>query len=304
MRPVPAALQARLDSGVTTLAQAWTLTRRDGLVMGFTDHDRDLVIDGVVHRAGTGLAASEASSRFDLSVDGGEIAGAFDDAVLTDADLAAGRYDAAAVETWLVDWSEPSLRLLTARGTLGEVRRQGAAFVAELRGPADALAQDSGRLYTARCNADLGDARCRADLGNPAWHSSGSVAALRGVSQFEADGLGGFADGWFGAGRLLWTSGANVGLAMEIKQHRLAAGHVVLSLWQAMPEPLASGDAFTVTAGCDKTLATCRDSFANVDNFRGFPHVPGNDFVMSYPMPGTVMDDGGGGSLFDGWNDV
>jgi uncharacterized phage protein (TIGR02218 family) len=213
MRSIPAALQTRLDGGVTTLAQAWKLTRRDGVVMGFTDHDRDLVVDGVLYRAGTGLAASEASQRFDLAVDGGEIAGAFDDAVLTDADLAAGRYDAAAVETWLVDWSDASLRLLTARATLGEIGRQGAAFVAELRGPADALAQDSGRYYTARCNADLGDGKCRADLGNPAWRGSGMVTALRGVSQFEADGLGGFADGWFGAGRLLWTGGANTGLA-------------------------------------------------------------------------------------------
>ena len=75
MRAIPAALQAKLDSGVTTLAQAWKLMRRDGIVAGFTDHDRDLVIDGVTYRAGTGLAASEASSRFDLSVDGGEIAG-------------------------------------------------------------------------------------------------------------------------------------------------------------------------------------------------------------------------------------
>jgi hypothetical protein len=103
MRAIPAVLQTSLDSGVTTLAQAWKLTRHDGAVMGFTDHDRDLVIDGVTFRAGTGFGASEASSRFDLSVDGGEIAGAFDDATLTEADLAAGRYDAAAIETWLVD---------------------------------------------------------------------------------------------------------------------------------------------------------------------------------------------------------
>lgn len=149
MRSIPTALQAKLDSGVTTLAQAWRLTRRDGVIAGFTDHDCDLVIDGVTYRAGTGLAASEATSRFDLSVDGGEIAGALDDVTLTDADLAAGRYDAAQVETWLVDWSDTALKVLTFRGTLGEVKRQGPAFIAELRGLADLLSQESGRLYTA-----------------------------------------------------------------------------------------------------------------------------------------------------------
>ncbi len=202
MRNIPAALQAKLDSGVTTLAHCWKLVRRDGVALGFTDHDRDLMVDGVACRAGTGFAASEASTRFDLSVDGAEISGALDDATLSEADLAAGRFDAAGIESWLVDWSEPSLRVLTARGRLGEVRREGAAFTAELRGLADLLSQESGRLYTARCGADLGDGRCRADLGNPAWRGSGSVAALRGTSIFVAAGLDGFADALFSGGRL------------------------------------------------------------------------------------------------------
>ncbi len=297
MRAIPSAMQARLDSGVTTLAQAWKLTRRDGVVLGFTDHDRDLVFDGVTFRAGTGFAASEATGRFDLSVEGGDIAGALDGDGLSDADLAAGRYDAAEIETWLVDWSDVALRVLTARGRLGEVKREGIAFIAEIRGLADLLSQESGRLYTAKCSADLGDGRCRVDLGDPVRRGYGTVAALLGTSIFVAGGLTGFADRYFTAGRLSWTGGANIGLAIEVKQHRADDGEVMLSLWQAMLEPIMVGDTFTVTAGCDKTLATCRDRFANVDNFRGFPHIPGNDFIMSYPLPGTLSEDSGA-SLF------
>jgi uncharacterized phage protein (TIGR02218 family) len=292
MRAIPFALQAKLDSGVTTLARCWKLVRRDGVVMGFTDHDRGLVVDGVTCRAGTGFTASEATSRFDLSVDGAEISGALADQSLTDADLAAGRYDAAEVETWLVDWSDPSLKVLTARGTLGEVRREGQAFTAELRGLAAALSQESGRLYTAKCGADLGDARCKVDLTQPSLRGSGAVTALEGTSVFTASGLGGFADGLFTAGRLSWTGGANAGLAIEIKQHGVAAGAVRLTLWQAMPEPVAVGDTFAVTAGCDKSFATCRARFANTDNFRGFPHIPGNDFLLATPAPGAPGNDG------------
>jgi len=293
MRVIPSALQAKLDSGVTTLAQVWKLTRRDGIVAGFTDHDRDLVFDGVTFRAGTGFAASEASGRFDLSVEGGDIAGALDGDGLSETDLAAGKYDAAEIETWLVDWSDVALRVLTARGWLGEVKREGIAFIAEIRGLADLLSQESGRLYTAKCNADLGDGRCRVNLGDPAWRGNGVVDALLGTSIFVANGLAGFGDGFFTAGRLIWTGGGNAGSAIEIKQHRADAGEVVVSLWQAMPEPIAEGDTFTVTAGCDKTLAACRDRFGNSDNFRGFPHIPGNDFIMSYPAPGTLAEDGG-----------
>jgi uncharacterized phage protein (TIGR02218 family) len=287
MRPIPSALQTKLDTGVTTLARAWKLTRRDGVVMGFTDHDRDLVIDGVTFRAGTGFTSSEAASRFGLSVDGGEISGALADDSLTDADLAAGRYDAAAVETWLVDWSDPQLKVLTARATLGEVRREGQAFVAELRGLADLLSQESGRLYTAKCGADLGDSRCRVDLTDPAFRGSGAITGIEGTSIFVASGLDGFAETLFSAGRLTWTSGANNGLSIEIKQHRLVAGQPQLSLWQAMPEPIAVGDTFDMTAGCDKTFATCRARFANTDNFRGFPQIPGNDFLLASPVQGA-----------------
>jgi uncharacterized phage protein (TIGR02218 family) len=292
MRPIPSALQTKLDSGVTTLARCWKLSRRDGVVLGFTDHDRDLVVGGVTFRAGTGFSSSEAASRFDLSVDGAEISGALADHSLTDADLAAGRYDAAQVETWLVDWSEPSLCVLTARGTLGEVRREGQAFVAELRGLADLLSQESGRLYTVRCGADLGDLRCKIDLTNPALRGTGVVSVVEGTSIFAASGLDGFADGWFSLGRLTWSSGANAGLAIELKEHRLVAGHARLTLWQAMPEPIASGDTFTVTAGCDKSFATCRARFGNTDNFRGFPQIPGNDFLLASPMQGAPGNNG------------
>ena len=292
MRDIPSALQARLDSGVTTLCQCWKLTRRDGAVQGFTDHDDDLVIADVTYRAGTGFTSSEAASRFDLSVDGAEIAGALSDDALPESDLAAGRYDAAAVETWLVDWSDVSLRVLTARSTLGEVKREGQAFSAELRGLADSLSQQSGRLFTARCSADLGDAHCRFDLVAAGLQGEGSVISVESTSTLVAAGLDAFSEGVFTGGKLSWTSGANDGLSVEIKEHRIASSHARLSLWQAMPEVIANGDAFVVTAGCDKRFATCRERFNNAVNFRGFPHIPGNDFVIASPDAGAGNDGG------------
>jgi uncharacterized phage protein (TIGR02218 family) len=291
MRPIPSALQDKLASGVTTLCRCWRIARRDGVVQGFTDHDADVVLDGLTCRAGTGLTGSEATAKLGLAVDGAEIAGALDDETLNEADLAAGRYDAAAIELHLVDWSEPSLHVLLAKGTLGEVRREGQAFAAELRGLADRLNQESGRRYTATCSADLGDARCGVDLTAAAYRGNGTIAALRGTSIFSASGLGAFADCWFTAGRLTFTSGANAGLAVEVKSHR-AGDETVIELWQAMPEALAAGDAFTVTAGCDKRFATCRERFDKAVNFRGFPHIPGNDFVTGYAVQGAAGNDG------------
>jgi uncharacterized phage protein (TIGR02218 family) len=143
----------------------------------------------------------------------------------------------------------------------------------------------------ATCSADLGDARCTVDLDLAAYRGSGAVTTLSAKSSFSASWLDGFADGWFTAGKLDFTGGANAGLSVEVKVHR-KADVVSFELWQAMPQPIAPGDTFTVTAGCDKRFATCHDRFNNVVNFRGFPHIPGNDFVIRYPVPGQPGNDG------------
>lgn len=291
MRTVPTALQAKLDSGVTTLCRCWIVTRRDGVVQGFTDHDEDVVVDGTACRAGTGLTGSEVAQKQGLAVDSSELSGALSDDTLNEDDLAAGLYDAADVELWLTDWSEPELHVMIAKGTLGEVQRDGTAFVAEVRGLSQALGEESGRLYTSSCAADLGDTKCRIDLTSPAYKDSGSVVAVTATSSFVASGLDAYADGWFTAGKLTFTGGANAGLSMEVKAHR-NSGDVRVDLWQAMPQPIEMGDTFTMTAGCDKRLATCHDRFNNIVNFRGFPHIPGNDFVLRYPVAGEPGNDG------------
>lgn len=292
MRTLPDELQSRLNNGVTTLCHCWIVRRRDGDIAGFTDHDRDLIIDGVTCRADSGLSGSEATHRFGLAVEATEIAGALNDDSLRESDLAAGRYDAAQVESWLVDWSDPSLAVLLSKAVLGEVTREGSSFKAELRGLADALAQENGRMMTAHCAADLGDARCKTNLATPSLSGTGAVDALQGISAFIATGLNTFASGHFSAGRLTWQSGANAGLSVEIKTHKLSGADVVLTLWQAMPEPISPGDEFAVNAGCDKRFSTCRARFSNSINFRGFPHMPGNDFVMRYPNSGEPGNNG------------
>lgn len=293
MRSVSPAFQTKLDGGVTTACRCWIVTRRDGVVLGFTDHDADVLFNTVLCRADAGLSASEATARLGLSVDASEIAGALAGDTLSESDLAAGRFDAAEIDVHLVDWTDPALSVQLAKGVLGEVRREGHAFQAELRGLGHRLAEEKGRLYTPRCNADLGDTRCTVDLTQPALRGTGIVSAADSASVFRADGLDDFEDGWFTSGKLIFTSGANNATGVEVKVHRKSAGGVTVQLWQSMPEAIAISDAFTVTAGCDKRFATCRSKFANALNFRGFPHLPGNDFVVAYPAAGEPGNDGG-----------
>ncbi len=178
MREIPPALAAHLASGATTLCWCWKLVRRDGVVFGFTDHDRDLVFDGVVYEAAAGLAATEVKESVGLGIDNLEVEGALRSDRLDGADLAAGRYDGASIDILRVNWQAPAERVLIRRGSIGEVRRTTSEFVAEIRGLTHALQQQKGRTYQFSCDAILGDGRCGIALDLPAYRGNGAIVAV------------------------------------------------------------------------------------------------------------------------------
>jgi hypothetical protein len=213
MRTLDIAFKTHIESGATTLATCWKLTRLDEVVLGFTDHDVTLVVDGVAYAPMHGLDGSEAAARLGAQVDTGEVLGVLDSEAIAEDDIAAGLYDGALVETWRVNWRDTSQRMLQRRATIGEIVREDGRFRAELRSGQQALNRVRGRIYSPLCDAVLGDARCT-----------------------------------------------------------VSDGHANFAL------------------GCDRRLTTCRDRFDNVVNFRGFPHIPGNDFILKYPKSGDVLD--------------
>jgi uncharacterized phage protein (TIGR02218 family) len=221
MRAVPPELAAHRASGATTLCHCWRLTRRDQTVQGFTEHDEDLLFDGTTFRAGTGFEGAELEARFGLAVTGTEIHGALAAESVNEADLAAGSYDNAKVELYLVNWTDVEQRPLLRTGSLGEVRREGAAFAAEVRGISARLNEERGRIFAATCDADLGDVHCGVDLGDPAFRGEGSVHAVEGASLVRVAGLDAFANGWFTRGKLTFEAGPNDGLSVEVKEHRI-----------------------------------------------------------------------------------
>lgn len=293
MRQIDVNLQAHLNTGVTTLAWCWRITRNDGARLGFTDHDRDVAFDGTTFEAATGLTATEMHSEVGLAVANLEVSGALRSDRLNADDLAAGLYDNAGIEIFRVNWASPDQRLLMRKGTIGEVKRGTTVFAAEVRGLADSLQQERGRVYQFSCDADLGDARCGIALAMPQFTAVGAVAAIVDARSVAVTGLSAFTEGWFGRGLLTWTGGANAGRAVEIKRHWFGTAGITLEIWQDASYPISAGDAFTATAGCDKQFVTCRAKFANGDNFRGCPHIPGNDFITSYPNSGDGGNNGG-----------
>ncbi|MFN3888973.1 MAG: DUF2163 domain-containing protein [Beijerinckiaceae bacterium] len=289
MRNLSPVFRARLDAGVTTLCDCWKITRRDGAIQGFTDHDCDITFDGVTYSVMRGLEGTGFEAELGFAVGGAEISGALSAASIEEIDLLNGAWDGARVESWRVDWRAPENRILTQVAVIGEVRRSGGAFVAELRSLAHALDQERGRLYSANCDADLGDARCKFPLASSPFSIELEVASATQVEIISP--LPPVANGFYTNGRLLFLEGANSGALAHVKDHRGG----VLTLWTPLGSAPGPGDAFRLTAGCDKTFATCRAKFSNVPNFQGFPHLPGNDQVFSHAGRGSKLD---GGSMF------
>lgn len=100
-------------------------------------------------------------------------------------------------------------------------------------------------------------------------------------------GIEGFDNGWFSHGRITWSSGPLSGRTSVV----VAQSGATLMLPAAGPMPEA-GDAFSIVAGCDKLFSTCKAKFANAGNFRGFPHLPGNDAAYGYVTEGGQFDGG------------
>jgi uncharacterized phage protein (TIGR02218 family) len=292
MKTLPAALSAMLATGTTTLCRCWRVERVDGVVFGFTDHDRTLQFNGVSYQPQSGFTASAIEQSLGLAVDTMEVGGALHSDEITEDDIALGRWDGADVEIWIVDWSNVLNRVIQRKGNFGELTRGNLAFQAEIRGLAHFLNQETGRTYARACDAILGDGRCKIDLDLPQWKGTGAVLAVASNNKtLTVAGLEGFAADWFAQGVLTWTSGANQGVGGELRSHLSAK----VDLWQRAAVPIQVGDTFTVTAGCNKTIGDCRAKFANAINFRGFPHIPGNDFGMSVVKRENQND---GGSFF------
>ncbi|MEQ9693227.1 DUF2163 domain-containing protein [Shimia sp. SDUM112013] len=288
------ALVQHMKSGLTTVARCWSVRRKDGVGFGFTDHDCDLVFEGITFRAETGVTAAALDQSTGLSVDNTEALGALSDASISEKDIEAGRFDGAEVVCWLVNWANVAERSILFRGAIGELRRAGGAFHAELRGLTESLNQPMGRVFQKACAAGE-DCACRRNFSEtPGYFDLRDVVDVTDNWILTWDNMAGFEPGWFQRGKLTVLSGEAVGLTGSIKADTFADNKRIIELWEPIRAPLVPGDRVRLDAGTDGRFETCRLKFGNAVDFRGFPDIPGDDWMTAYPSRNGVND---GGSL-------
>lgn len=279
-KTITSQMRSHIQQGVTTLCTCWKITRTDGTVMGFTDHDEDIEYVGVTYKASSGYKRTAVKTDEGLAVDGLDVMGVLDDADITIEDLRNGVYNYAAVQVFVLNWADLTMGAIPIRsGRFGEtVISQGKSFQVELRGLAQVLNYTFGELYSPGCRADLGDARCGVDV--DALLASCTIASVTTRAEFFTSGVS-QATGYFNGGLVKWTSGSNSGGSMEVKDWNNGTQKVTLFL--NMPFPVQVGDTFDMYPGCNKTRDTCINKFNNIINFRGEPDLPGRDAALGYP---------------------
>jgi uncharacterized phage protein (TIGR02218 family) len=279
MKTISTELETHINSEVTSLATCWKLTRKDSVVFGFTSHDRDIIFESVTYKASSGFTPSAIETSGALSVDNLDVEGMLSADTITEKDILSGRYDFAAIEIFQVNYTNLTQgKLHLKSGMLGEVSVHKKQFVAEIRGLTQQLSQTIGELYSPSCRATLGDGRCKVNL---ASHTvTGSITSKISDQQFT-DSSRTETSGLFTSGLITFTSGANNGISMEVKEYLHSTGsggEIILVL--PMPYTVSITDSYSLIKGCDKTLPTCKQRFDNIINFRGEPHVPGLDRIL------------------------
>lgn len=268
-------MAAFLAEELTSFALCWRLERRDGVTLGFTSHDRDLVVEGLLYRTSPGIAPSAIESASVGEARAFEVAGAVSAASLSEADLRAGRWDGAHVRLLVVDWNDPGSFVQLARGELGGVTLSKGKFSAEVKGAGALLDRPIVEETSPECRAEFGDSRCQVPLAERTRIARVLSAADTHVTVDRSEPV---ANAW-GWGRLRWLDGRNGGLVQPI----LASADATLTLATPPRFPVISGVRVELTEGCDKSFETCRTRFANAANFRGEPHLPGLDLLTRYP---------------------
>lgn len=256
-----------------TVAIWWRIERSDGIALGFTSHDRDLAFDGLVHRTAPGMVPSAIRRTASFEADSAEITGALSHDSITEADLAAGRFDGAAVAMGMVDWETLERETLYS-GTIGAVGHEGAGFSAELRSIKELLKSDIVPRTSPTCRAEFCGAGCT--LSAARFTRSATLVSVSADGGVHIEGAS--IDGLL-FGTLRWIDGPEAGLLRRIED----VDGTLLVLDRPADPAVPAGTRISVREGCDHTLESCAARFGNAVNFQGEPFLPGNDLLTRYP---------------------
>jgi uncharacterized phage protein (TIGR02218 family) len=262
------------DGEVTSMALCWRLERTDGAGIALTSHDEAFDRDGVTYAPAPGMMPASITRSIGLNAGAGEVSGALSSDAIEEKDLALGRWDGAGMRLSAFDWTDAAGEPITLlAGQIGSVALDGDSFSADLQGAAARLHDPVCPSTSAECRAQFGDRQCRVDLAGRTMRATVVETNGSGLTVDQS------VDERYVLGRLRFMSGDNCGLTSVV----LSAVGSTLQLRDLPRGTVQPGCRVELHEGCDKRFETCVSRFGNAVNFRGEPHLPGNDLLTRYP---------------------
>ncbi|KZK83501.1 hypothetical protein PsAD13_02551 [Pseudovibrio sp. Ad13] len=287
-----AALKEHLTGEGTSVAYCWRLIAPSGLSLGFTTHDHPITLLGKSYEPGIGLDGTQTMAQSDFQTGQEEALGFLSSDSLSEKELSAGLWDNAEVEVYLVNWQNPEQHQLLRRGSLGEITRDADVFRAEFRSLAAKLSEPKGRQLSHQCHADLGDAKCGIELNTATYSRQVSIIGKEDGNRLIIQANTDISTNWWSFGKLTFLSGPYANQPLRIASHLIEQGKHKLTLWAPLLLEQTYPVSASVSAGCDKGWSSCQIKFQNTENFRGFPHMPGNDFILAGPESQSAANNG------------
>lgn len=281
--------QALIHGNVLRYVRLWKLTRRDGMILRFADHPEPITWEGQKYSPAD-FDPSASEHRAGFAENNVEIRGGISSDAISYQDLRAGLYNDARVEEITVDWKYPFSE------TVGHFRRDvfvvdgvqysGEIFQGDILSLPGVLSRKSGRSINRDCDAEFGDSRCGID--KELYRVSGEVVAV-GENRRKFDTDLSDPDGRYDDGEVTMTSGPNIGFILTVKKHLNADGEIELQI--RSPFTITVGETFTIVPGCGQVREDCKGTtgtknrpwLTNIENYRGFPDMPGSTTILKTP---------------------
>lgn len=296
---------AHISKPVLRYAKLFEIVRTDGVVMRFADHDVPIVFDGHTYiPAMFGSSATDQTSGFESN--NLELRGALDSQAIKEEEIRAGLYRNSTLTIYVVDWMYPFTGFIRREKYLIESTRwTGQLFEAQLSGLTSRLLKPVGRVISRDCDVEkLGDARCTVNIQEFKVEATvTTVVEERRVFEIGsivpgAGYAGAFAnfdnDGLFDFGEVVWATGMNTGFSGDVKSSVSSSGRVEMQI--RTPRQIAVGDTLSITPGCRRVREDCMGTAIgdgasgrrkpwpnNIENYRGYPDMPGTVIVLKSP---------------------
>lgn len=265
--------------------------RSDRQVFRFTDHSTQIRFAGEDYEPSGGPETSATRMQDSLHAQNFEIEGAITSDKITVEDLRRGLWRDTEVKEFIIDWAYPAAGALkTSRYWITETEWDGEVWQASVEGGARWLEVTDGYLATRNCRWDLGGGfasgiGCRVNI---------ALLTIRGVDVTTVtDARRVFTGGSqipladtrerYRFGRVIWVAGPNSGTSQEILDYD-QLGTRVIELAEPTPADITSFDDFDLEPGCDKIRPTCITEYNKLEDFGGFPFMPGTNKLLLKPQ--------------------